>query len=131
MAQTLWSDRTGNTGLKLEITAANALTWSGGNGSAIVTATGGTLTVNTDYVATAKYDGTNLSLQLNNGTPVTAACTLSAGTAAITYAKENGAASGFFKGRIYEQTYTRNSVPSTAQEAQDRTWVAAQQGQVL
>jgi hypothetical protein len=131
VAQTLWSDRTGNTGLKLEVTAANAIAFSGGNGSAIITATGGAIVAYTDYVVTAIYDGANLSVQLNSLPATTAACVLSAGTAAISLAKDNGAASGFLKGRVYECVYVKNTPQSARRIASTKQYVAALSGVTL
>ena len=125
-ARTLWSDRTGNTGLKLAITAGNAIEFSGGNGSAIVAATGGTVAVGTDYVVTATYDGTNLSVHLNNAAPVTAACALVAGTAAISIGKDNGAASGYFNGRIYDVISRNNAILTAPEIAEGKAYVAEQ-----
>ena len=130
-AQTIWSDRTGNTGLKLEITAANVIAFSGGNGASINTATGDAVALGTYYVVTALYDGVNLSVQLNSATPVTAACTLSAGTAAITQGANPGAASGFFAGSMSEVIYVKDVIESTARIAQTKSWVATKTGVTL
>ena len=109
-AQTLWSDRTGNTGLKLEITAANAIAFSGGNGAAIVTATGDAVAANTSYVVTAKYDGATLSVRLNGGSWATATCALSAGTAAISIGCNNEAATGYYKGALQQAVYIKDTL---------------------
>ena len=130
-AQTLWSDRTGNTGLKLEKTAANVIAFSGGNGAAIVTATGDAIATGTNYVVTALYDGVNLSVQLNNATAVTTACVLSAGTAAITVGKDNGAATAFFKGDIYETIYVKDDVQTASQIVAAKQFVASKSGVTL
>lgn len=130
-AQTLFSDRSGNTGLKLEITAGGNIAFSGGNGASINTATGAAVAANTDYVVTAYYDGTNLSVQLNNGTATTAACALSAGTAAITFGKDNGAASGFRNGREYQTIYLKNVTKSAGEIASAKSYVAAKCGVTL
>lgn len=130
-ARTLFSDRTGNTGLKLEVTAANAIVLSGGNGTTINTATGNAVAATTNYVVTAIYDGTNLSVQLNSAAAVTAACVLSAGTAAVSLGKDNGAASGFLSGRIYAMVYVKNDVQTTAQIAAAQQYVAGKSGVVL
>jgi hypothetical protein len=110
VAQTLWSDRTGNTGLKLEITAANAIAFSGGNGAAIVTATGDAVSANTSYVVTAKYDGATLSVRLNGGSWATATCALSAGTAAISIGCNNEAATGYYKGALQQAVYIKDTL---------------------
>lgn len=130
-AQTLFSDRSGNTGLKLEITAGGNIAFSGGNGASINTATGAAAAANTDYVVTAYYDGTNLSVQLNNGTATTAACSLSSGTAAITFGKDNGAASGFHNGREYQTIYLKNVTKSAGEISIAKSYVAAKCGVTL
>ncbi len=127
-AQTLWSDRTGNTGLKLEITAANALTFSGGNGASIDTVTGDTVSINTDYVATATYEGGVLSVRLNTAGTVTGACALSAGTAGFTILKDNGAASGFFNGYTYGLLYRKDSPVSATLAARSARWLGRKAG---
>lgn len=130
-AQTLWTDRTGNTGLSLGISAGNAIVLSGGNGSSIVTVTGDAVTLGTPYVVTALYDGVNLSVQLNNATPVTGACALSAGQAAITVGAATGGASGIFKGSIFEVVYVKDAVTAPADVAEAKDWVAAKTGVTL
>lgn len=130
-AQTIWSDRTGNTGLKLEITSGNVIQFSGGNGTSIDLATGDAVTLSTYYVVTAIYDGTNLSVQLNNATPVAAPCVLSAGTAGFNVGKDNSASSGFFKGNIAPMIYIKNDIQSTTQIIQAKKWVGTKIGLVL
>lgn len=130
-AQTLWSDRTGNTGLKLEKTVANVIAFSGGNGASVNTATGDAVALNTDYVVTALYDGVNLSVQLNSATAVTAACTLSAGQAAITLGADTGAAAAFFKGDVYEVIYVKDDVQTTSQITSAKQFVASKSGVTL
>lgn len=130
-AQTLWTDRTGNTGLSLGISAGNAIVLSGGNGSSIVTVTGDAVTLGTPYVVTALYDGTDLSVQLNDATPATGACALSAGQAAITLGAATGGASGFFKGSIFDVLYVKDATTSPADVAEAKAWVAAKSGVTL
>jgi len=130
-AHTLFSDRSGNTGLKLEVTAGGNIAFSGGNGASIDTATGAAVAANTDYVVTAKYDGTNLSVQLNRGTATTTACALSAGTAAITLGKDNGAATGFHNGRRYGTVYVKNTAKSAGEIASAEAYMAAKMGVTL
>jgi hypothetical protein len=108
-AQTLWSNRSANTGVKIEVTAANAIAASGGNGASINTATGGAIAVNTDYVVTVEVKHGVLSVQLNNASPVTAACELLDGSSTFTVGKDNGAASGYLNGRIYEIVGTKTA----------------------
>ena len=130
-AQTLFSDRSGNTGLKLEITAGGNIALSGGNGGSINTATGAAVTAGTDYVVTAIYDGASLSVQLNNGAATTAACALSAGTAAVSLGKDNGAATGFFLGRRYGMLYAKDAAKSAGDIASAKTYIGALAGITL
>lgn len=128
-AQTIWSDAGANTGLKIERDASNQIVFSGGNGAAFVPATSAALTVGTAYVITCTYDGTTLSIQINNGTPVTAACALSAGTAGFTVGKENGASSKYFLGRCYGMIYAgKNYLMSDAEKLAGKQLLAAKAG---
>lgn len=109
-AQTVWSDAGTNTGYRIRINSSNQIEFSAGNGSAYTTATVATaLTVGDRCVVTCWHDGATLSAQVNNGTIATAVMgTVTAGTAAFTLGKTNGAASEFFIGRVYEAIYVRN-----------------------
>lgn len=116
VAQTLWSDLGTNAGIKLEINASNQLVLTGGNGTALVSTPGIAVSAHIDYVVTARYEAGHLYLQLNGGAEQWQVLpTLAAGTAGITIGKDNGAASGFFRGRLYERAYTHNAAQTAAQ----------------
>ena len=124
--QTLFSDAGTNTGYRVRINASNQLELSAGNGTAYTTvATTATLSIGQRAVLTAWHDGTNLNVQINNGTVHQAAfATATAGTAQFTIGKDNNAASNFFAGRLYEKVYTKDNVPSSAQITSTKTYVA-------
>jgi len=124
--QTLFSDAGTNTGYRVRINASNQLELSAGNGTAYTTvATTATLSIGQRAVLTAWHDGTNLNVQINNGTVHQAAfVTATAGTAQFTIGKDNNAASNFFAGRMYEKVYTKDNVPSAAQITSTKTYVA-------
>ena len=70
-------------------------------------------------------DGINLNVQINNGTVHQVAfSTATAGTAQFTIGKDNSAASNFFAGWLYEKVYTKDNVPSSAQIADTKAYVA-------
>ena len=125
-AQTLFSDAGANTGYVVRINASNQLELNAGNGTAYTTiATTAALAVGQRAVLTAWHDGTNLNVQVNNGTVAqTAFSTATAGTAQTTIGKDNNAATNFFSGRLYEKVYTKDNVPSAAQIASTKSYVA-------
>ena len=124
--QTLFSDAGTNTGYRVRINASNQLELSAGNGTAYSTvSTTATLSIGQRAVLTAWHDGTNLNVQINNGTVHQVAfSTATAGTAQFTIGKNNNAASNFFAGWLYEKVYTKDSVPSSAQIADTKAYVA-------
>ena len=125
-AQTLFSDAGTNTGYRVRINASNQLELSAGNGTAYTTvATTATLSIGQRAVLTTWHDGTSLNVQINNGTVHQAAfSTATAGTAQFTIGKDNNAASNFFAGWLYEKVYTKDNVPSSAQIADTKAYVA-------
>jgi hypothetical protein len=128
--QTLFSDAGTNTGYKVELNTSNQLVLSAGNGASYTTATSGNTFAINDTVSIEAYDdGTNLGVVLNNGTPVTTARpTVSAGTSTFTIGKDNGAASGYFKGDMYGEIYTKNVVVTPTQRANAITYLRAKGG---
>ena len=124
--QTLFSDAGTNTGYRVRINASNQLELRAGNGTAYTTvSTAATLSIGQRSVLTAWHDGTNLNVQIDNGTVHQAAfSTATAGTAQFTIGKDNNAASNFFAGWLYEKVYTKDNVPSSAQIADTKAYVA-------
>ena len=91
-----------------------------------------TLAVGQTVVLTAWDDGTNLNVQIGNGAVASAARpVVSAGTAAITIGKDNGAASSFFLGSIYEKIYVKDDVQTASQIASAKTYCAQKAGVTL
>jgi hypothetical protein len=131
--QAIWSDAGANTGYRIRFTAANQIEFSAGNGAAYTAATVATaLTLGQRCVITAWHDGANLNVQVDNGTVATAAfVTATAGTAAVTLGKDNGAASGYLTGRIYDVVYVKDVAESAADRALAKTYVGASAGVVL
>lgn len=126
VVQTLISDTGTNAGYRVRINASNQLELSAGNGSAYTTATTtGTVSAGRTYVVTCWHDGTNLNAQIDNGTVAQQAfATATAGTAAITVGKDNGAASGYFKGSIYAAIYVKDDVQTAAQISSTKKYCA-------
>lgn len=126
-AQTLFSDTGTNTGYRVRINASNKLELAAGNGSAYTTIeTAATLAIGQIAVLTAWHDGVNLNVQINNGTVAsTAFATATAGTAAITIGKDNGAASSYFLGGMGDSVYPKNSTPSAYQREAAKRYMAA------
>jgi hypothetical protein len=132
-AQTLFSDTGTNTGYLVRINAGNQLELSAGDGAAYTTiATVPTLAVGQRAVLTAWDDGVNLNVQIDSGAVASVARpVVSAGTAAITIGKDNGAASSFFLGSIYEKIYVKDDVQTAAQIASAKTYCAQKAGVTL
>ena len=132
-AQTLFSDTGTNTGYLVRINAGNQLELSAGDGAAYTTiATVPTLAVGQHAVLTAWDDGVNLNVQIDSGAVASVARpAVSAGTAAITIGKDNGAASSFFLGSIYEKIYVKDDVQTAAQIASAKAFCASKAGVTL
>ena len=128
----IWSDIGTNTGWRVRINTSNQLEISAGNGSAYTTiATTATLPVGETHVISAWEDGANLCVQIDNGAVAsTAKPTISAGTAGFTIGKENGAASGYFFGRVYDLV-ARWSGYNPTEHARLKTWAARLAGMTL
>ena len=109
--QALFSDVGTNTGYKVELNTSNQLSFSAGNGTAYTTITSvNTFAVGVKYSVICFDDGTNLSLELDGGAIITAARpVVSAGTAGYTVSKDNGAATGFYKGNVFGRIYGKNT----------------------
>lgn len=128
--QTIVSDAGTNTGYKVQLTAANQLQISAGNGTAF-TAINTTDTFSPGDVAFIELfdDGTNLSACLGNGAPVTVARpAVSAGTAQMTLAKDNNAASNYAGISIFSAVYLKDYCPSAAQRADYKRWALLRAG---
>lgn len=132
-SRTLWSDAGTNTGYRVRITSANVLQLSAGNGTAFTSVVSlETLASGTTYVVTAWHDGTNLSVQVNNGATVSVAfAAATAGTAGFTEAKDNGAASAFFGGYLFDRVYVKNSTITATQREGIKRYVASYAGVTL
>jgi len=132
-AQTLLSDTGTNTGYLVRINASNQLALSAGNGAGYTTvATVPTLAVGQRAVLTAWDDGVNLNVQINNGAVTSVARpVVSAGTAAITVGKDNGAATSFFLGSIYQKLYVKDDVQTASQITSAKAFCAQKAGVTL
>lgn len=128
--RTLWSDVGANTGYRVRLTAANKLELAAGNGVGYTTATStDSVLAGTKYVVTAWHDGTNLRVQVNQATAVAAAFgTATAGTAAISVFKDNGAATSFHDGYTYQAVYRKDTAPDAASIAAIQRFVASKAG---
>ena len=117
--QTLFSDAGTNTGYKVELNASNQLVISAGNGTSYTTATtANTFTYGQIISIEAYDDGTNLGVVLNKGTLVIVARpVVIAGTASFTMSRDNGAASGYFKGGVYDEIYTKNKANTVVERS--------------
>jgi len=115
-ARTIWSDTGTNTGYRVRINASNKLELAAGNGSAYTTvASNETITAPGTYLLSAWDDGGVLAVQVNNLAPATTTRpAVSAGTAAITVYKDNGAASSYFNGRDYGSVYAQRYIGESA-----------------
>lgn len=124
-ARTIWSDTGTNTGYRVRVNSSDKLELAAGNGSAYTTvASNETITAPGTYILSAWDDGGVLAVQVNNLAPATTTRpTVSAGTAAITAYKDNGAASSYFNGRDYGSVY-RQSYIGESQHARLKRWLA-------
>lgn len=115
--QTIFSDAGTNSGYKLQLTAANQLQISAGNGTAF------TAINTTDVFALGDVslcelwdDGTNLGVRLGDGTPVTVSRpVVTAGTAQITLGKDNNASSNYAGIGMFEPVWRYGAMPNTTQ----------------
>lgn len=131
--RTIWADTGTNTGYRVRINSSNQLELAAGNGTSYTTiATTETLSVDTTYVVTAWHDAENLYAQLNSAAAASIAfATTTAGTAACTIGKDNGAASSYFDGNIYQMVYLKNSATSESQRNQLIQYTAKIAGVIL
>jgi hypothetical protein len=108
--QTLYSDTGTNTGYRIRINSSNQLEMAVGNGSAYTTVnTTATFAIGERAVITCWHDGANLYAQKNRGAVASAAFgTATAGTAGFTLGSDNGAASNFFGGGLYQYVHTKD-----------------------
>lgn len=115
--QTIFSDAGTSSGYKLQLTAANQLQISAGNGTAYTTVnTTGTFAVGDVALVELWDDGTNLGVRLGEGTPVTIARpVVTAGTAKITLGKDNNAASNYAGIGMFEPMWRYGAMPNTTQ----------------
>lgn len=128
--RTLWSDAGANTGYKVQINAANQLSFSAGNGTAYTTVTSvATVDVGTISLPKAWEDTANLYVQIGNGAIASIARpVVAAGTAGFTEGKDNGAATGFFNGNLYAEVYRTGTPVTTAELANVSAYCAQQAG---
>lgn len=131
-SRVLWSDRGTNTGYRVMLNTSNQVEMSAGNGTAYTSvATAGALPVGETHIVTAWDDGTNLCVQIDNGTVATVARpVVVGGTAGWTQCRTNGASSGYFPGRLPDVTY-RQSDCGDAQRAQLKQYHADLAGYTL
>lgn len=129
--RTLFDDSGTNTGLRLRTNTSEAVEFRAGNGTTTTTVTSAALSLDTDYVLTAIYNGSTLSLQVNNGTPVTTAfSSLSAG-AAQPQVLSNIASGNTHNGRCYALYFIKNAALNAATLADVKADVAAKSGVTL
>ena len=128
--RTIWSDAGANSGYKVEITAANLLQLSAGDGASYTAAAAAdALTAGKTHLLTVWDDGTNLNAQLDGGAVTTVARpVVTAGTAGMTEGKDNGAASGFFTGNVYASVYFKNTGLTAAQRASAQAYCRSKAG---
>lgn len=109
----VWSDQSGNNGIILSLSAADGLSFAGGNGASFSGASNaGTVSVGTRALITAWDDGTNFNVQTGLGAVSSAARpSVVAGTAGFTVSRDNGAASSFLPGYLFPFTF-RHSQPA-------------------
>lgn len=115
--QTIFSDTGTNSGYKLQLTAANQLQLSAGNGTAFTAINTTDVFVLRDVSLCELWDdGTNLGVRLGEGTPVTVARpVVTAGTAQITLGKDNSAASNYAGIGMFEPVWRYGAMPNTTQ----------------
>lgn len=125
--QTIYSDTGTNTGYRIRINSSNQLEMAVGNGSAYTTVnTTATLSLGQRAVITCWHDGTTIYAQIDQGTIAsTAFGTATAGTAGFTLGRDNGAASSYFGGSLYEYIHSRDANVSDAQRGKSQKYVAA------
>ena len=124
--QVLWSDATGNTGYEVRINASNQLELSAGTGAARVSVASAALVLGRTYILTAMHDGAALSVQVDSGAPVSAACgPIAAGTAGYTLFRAAGTDTGYANVREYGFVYTKNHCPSATHRAMAAQILAA------
>lgn len=130
---TLMSDGGTNTGFIVRLDYEGKLVLMAGNGTTHARATTAAgIALGQAAVLTAWHDGANLKAQINSGAIASAPfATASAGTAAITLGKDNGAASGFLNGQLYSTIYVKDDVQSDAQIDQAKRYTASKTQVVL
>lgn len=118
-ARELYSDSGTNTGIHLEIDAANKLSMSAGNGITFTTLTStAALNIGTTYLLEAYITGGVMYLQINGATADSiAAPTITVGTASYTIGKDNLLASDYLIGNIYSLIYWKNTAGTPAERA--------------
>jgi len=115
VGQVIWSDLGTNTGLRIRFDTANRVAIRVGNGASFMDLTSATTVLaGSTCVIRVRYDGAVLYLRIDNGTEVTAAAVLAAGTAQMTVGKNNNVASDYLNGAIASLFYTKDFVPDSA-----------------
>jgi hypothetical protein len=129
-SRALWSDRGTNTGYGVAIGSDDKFYLVAGDGAASTSlGTAAALSVGTAYILTAWDDGTNLNVQINNGTVAsTARPSVSAGTSGFTEGRANGVAGSYFNGRIGVREYFKNYSPDAATREQIKRFIATRAG---
>ena len=102
-SRNIWSDSSGNNGRRLRLFASNQVAMQAANGAAFTTIGANPLVaIGETKVCTGWDDGTNLFMQIDDGTIASVARpVVTAGTASQTIGKDNGAATNFFFGSIW------------------------------
>ena len=129
----IFDDKGANTGYTVRINTSNNLVISAGNGVAFTTkASTASVSVGTDYVITVFDDGTNLSVQINNGTIETVARpVVVAGSAGFTIGKANTDAADYLIADVYHMCYAKDTGLTASQRETEKRNAASKIGLVL
>lgn len=119
-ARQIFTDMSGGVnGYSVRLTGANKIALGAGNGAAeTLLSSTATVNVGTKYLLTVWDDGVNLNVQINSATVETVARpVVTAGTARITVAKNNEAASEHLIGNLYPDVYWKDTAGTAAERA--------------
>lgn len=126
-AQRIFGDRNGNNGRLFQIAGAtNRVQLVGGNGASLVTASPvATLTPGKDEIIEGWYDGTNLAVAIDGGTPQTAALGVLTGGATGFGILANSDGTSPAGGRDYDFVWSQGYVPTSDERTAARAELIA------
>ena len=132
--RTLWSDSSLSSGCKVQINAANQLSFGAGDGSVFTTiASAVALISNVKVLLTVWDDGINLNVQINNG-PIASIVrpSIVSGTQDFTIGKDNGSNSAYYPGNMFVKVY-RTGIPqiTAAERANIQAYCKTQAGLIF